>query len=167
MKLLSYKRIIKDKNNEDYLDLIGVVYAPRLDATIVNFIVVDEELVGRADKLSVRAYGTHKHSDIIMKFNGIGNPFSIKLGDIILVPDLSFTENSLKQISDIKKVKSNKTATVNRNSDRLPKIDEKRLERLKKIASKFPNASKNFDSTNRLEDGDSNISKKDGLIYFS
>jgi hypothetical protein len=167
MILIKNKRVLKDASGEDYIDLIGTVYKPTDGTPIINFIIVDEELEGRADKISIRAYGTHRNSDILMRFNSISNPFGIMVGDIILIPDITVAENRVKKVPNLNKIKENILNKIQNNTDKLPKVDEKRIERLKKLASKFPNASKNFDSPNRLEDGETNITRNDGLIFFS
>lgn len=166
MKTLKSKRQIKIADGDTYLDLIGVSFKPMDETRIKNYILVDEELAGRADLISFFAYGSRNYADLLMKFNGISNPFSIEIGDIILVPDATFIENSVMNVKDIKRVQNRKIQKIETNSDKLPKVDEKRIERLKKIAEKFPNASKNFDSPNRLEDGESNVIKRNDLLFF-
>ena len=54
-------------NHEDYL-------------MIAKHIVKDDDLV-RPDRISTEHYGTTSGLDIILKFNGISDPFSINIGE--------------------------------------------------------------------------------------
>ena len=53
--------------------------------TLVEHVVTADDL-GRPDRIALKYYGTHKPLDLILKFNGISNPFSMNEGDVIEVP---------------------------------------------------------------------------------
>jgi hypothetical protein len=165
MKILEKKRKLTDKEGNTYWDLIGVSFKPKEGTPIKDFIIVDEITKMRPDRLSVIAYGIHNYADVLMKFNAISNPFSINVGDIILIPDIQFAEQSIRRVIDIK-VLSIKNLIPAAYSSKLPEKDEKRIGRLQKIASKYKNATKEVRPTNRLPIGEKNIEKKDGLIFF-
>lgn len=166
MLILRNKRQIKLDDNSTYLDLIGVVFKPADGTKLKDFHIVTEETEGRIDKISMLAYGSLLYSSILLKFNGISNPYSIMVGDVILIPDSKFTENSLVKISEVKKIAEAIKKRVQTNNEKSPQIDEKRIERLKKLASKFPNPSTEFNQPNRLEAGETNVDRRDGLLFF-
>ena len=116
--------------------------------------VSDDDVV-RPDRIAVNHYGTNDGLDIILKFNGISDPFAISPGDTIWIPmdtipyyklesPAMFEDNPIKnQFIDTK---------------RLSKTDQRRLEALKKKYNKetllppnvIPVGKKNyeFDGTN-------------------
>jgi len=49
---------------------------------------VPAEFAMRPDLISAAVYNSTAYAEIILKFNGISNPFTIKEGDIILIPNL-------------------------------------------------------------------------------
>lgn len=165
MKILQNKRKLIDKNGNVYWDLIGVSFKPKDNTRIKDFIIVDSSNVMRPDKLSIIAYGIPSYADILMKFNAISNPFTINIGDIILIPDIQYAEQSVKRVEDIDMKRANNNVPASFNS-KLPKQDENRIKRLEKLASKYKNATKEVRSTNQLPNGEKNIIKKDGLIFF-
>ena len=121
---------------------------------VASHIVKDDEIV-RPDLLAVQYYGSDAGLDIILKFNGISDPFSIMPGETIYVPldtipyykldsPGMYEENPIKQqFIDTK---------------RLSKTDQRRIEALKKKYNKetllppnvIPVGKKNyeFDGTN-------------------
>lgn len=48
---------------------------------------VTDEFEMRPDLISQYSYGNTNKSDLYLKYNGISNPFSIKSGDIIIIPN--------------------------------------------------------------------------------
>lgn len=53
--------------------------------TIVEH-VIDSDQVGRPDLIALKYYSDQSLTDILLKFNGVSNPFSLNQGDIIDVP---------------------------------------------------------------------------------
>jgi len=67
--------------------------APMFDLKNKNYIKynvykVPKEFEMRPDLISGAVYNNSLYAEIILKFNGISNPFSIKEGDLILIPIL-------------------------------------------------------------------------------
>lgn len=61
---------------------------------IDDYILVDETLEMRLDSLAFGVYGTEDDVWIIMKFNGISNPFGVKKGEVLAIPNIqSFLDN--------------------------------------------------------------------------
>lgn len=62
---------------------------------IIDEFYVGDDMVMRTDLVSKIAYGTTDFFDLLMKFNAISNPYSLDVGEYILVPDLVFMLDSL------------------------------------------------------------------------
>lgn len=61
-------------------------------ALVIGTIEVTDVAEMRIDILSEYFYKNTNYGDFILKFNGISNPFSIEVGDILFIPELiSFT----------------------------------------------------------------------------
>lgn len=54
-----------------------------------NVYKVPREYEMRPDLIAGSVYNNSVYAELILKFNGISNPFSIKEGDYILIPDLN------------------------------------------------------------------------------
>lgn len=121
---------------------------------IVEHIVSEEEL-GRIDLISLLYYNTHSYADIILKFNGISNPFSLNIGDVVEIP--------IQQTNFGKFIKPTRTGgdtakdKFMKQRKMTPK-DVKRLEYLQKIseAGALP--------PNRLKTGQVNKTVDSGII---
>ena len=106
--------------------------SPSESYMIAKHIVKDDDVV-RPDRVAVEHYGTTEGLDIILKFNGISDPFSLNPGETLWIPidtisyyklesPAAFEENPIKkQFIDTK---------------RLSKTDQRRLEALKKKYNK-------------------------------
>ena len=106
--------------------------SPSESYMIAKHIVKDDDVV-RPDRVAVEHYGTTDGLDIILKFNGISDPFSLNPGETLWIPidtisyyklesPTAFEENPIKkQFIDTK---------------RLSKTDQRRLEALKKKYNK-------------------------------
>jgi len=106
--------------------------SPSESYMIAKHIVKDDDVV-RPDRVAVEHYGTTDGLDIILKFNGISDPFSLNPGETLWIPidtisyyklesPAAFEENPIKkQFIDTK---------------RLSKTDQRRLEALKKKYNK-------------------------------
>jgi hypothetical protein len=57
---------------------------------------VPRDYVMRPDLISRAVYNNSLYAEIILKYNGISNPFSIDENDVILIPDLNDAEQKIK-----------------------------------------------------------------------
>lgn len=94
-KILKYKPKITVDGNE-YYDLLGG-YFNSSQKFSGYLIIVSKDYIARPDLLSLAAYGVDDYADIICKVNGISNPFELAEDDIILIPDLEFCQECVKQ----------------------------------------------------------------------
>lgn len=134
---------------------------------IQSAIIIDEEFLCRPDLISWREYGQVDYVDIILKFNQITNPFSMDLGDIILIPVLEtvnkfYKKDKLKTTTSIKDTKA-----LFIDPSKASQKDLSRLEYLKKIASKRPSGSTEIKPTNLLRTGETPFTTDGNSITFA
>ena len=133
---------------------------------VARTVVINEDYAMRPDLISMFAYGTDQYTDIILKFNGISNPFAINVGDLILIPQLSGAKTmyiapkpTKKEIEDIKR------AFIDKN--RFSKPTQDRLDKLKQLADSKKNGSPTIEPSNKLKPGESAVTTKGGALIFA
>lgn len=77
--------VIKDLTSSMF-DLKGINYVK------YNLYKVPKEYEMRPDLISGAVYNNTVYAELILKYNGISNPFTIKEGDMILIPNLNSME---------------------------------------------------------------------------
>lgn len=116
----------------------------------------------RPDLISHASYGSQDYTDLLLKYNGISNPFSIGEGQIFFIPDVNDLREIVKvpkKIEDISDVEIDDVESI--FVDPKTSQDEKRLEMLKK-----QNKGKEVLPSNVTRKGDKNVKIKDGKIVF-
>lgn len=99
-KILENKKLVK-KGDDAFVDLTTCSMRYKGSGTVINVFFASEDMAMRPDLISYVSYGNTDKFDIICKFNGISNPFSINEGDLIKVPDSLFMYNSIENPSQI------------------------------------------------------------------
>lgn len=123
---------------------------------------VPKDYVMRPDLISKAVYNTPQYAEIILKFNGISNPFSIDEGDIILVPNLDGAKEKIIKVSDGNKSDLDKIRESYKFIDpaKIPSKSDSLLDydgRVLKTAVLPPNFS---------EEGTTQIIQRNGRVYF-
>lgn len=127
------------------------------DSTKVQEVhVVSNDETGRIDLVSLSEYGTHDYIDIILKFNGISNPFSIIEGDVLYIPPRDYGKKKWKLT--LNKDEKNPIRDQFINTKRLPVKDANRIEYLSKKYNK------EILPPNILKTGETNIEVSNGEI---
>lgn len=112
------------------------------------FLIEDKHLC-RPDMISYDGYGDTDHIDAVLKFNQICNPFSMNIGDLILIPtDASLTRFYKNNATPSKLI--NNTKALFLDPTRASKQDLNRLNQLSAIAKKKQNGSSTPLPTNLL-----------------
>jgi len=132
---------------------------------VADFIEVTKDYEMRPDLIAQLFYGGTDHTDYLLKFNGISNPFSIKTGDVLLIPDYREMEENLFlpkiDDNDFNKKRDNviEETPTKKTRDLSKFIRQKALEKKKQDEKALlpPNINK---------DGDQNIKFRDGKIIF-
>lgn len=91
--------------------------------------VVDSDECARPDLIALQYYGNQSKLDMILKWNGISNPFSINEGDVLEIP--SANTNFFK-LERPKEFENNPVKQQFVDGKRLGKKDQRRLDALKK-----------------------------------
>ena len=123
---------IKNKNIVDGKVVMTepvVLFFDQVD-TIVTHEVTDRE-EGRPDLISLKYYGIQSLTDVILKFNGVSNPFSLQEGDMLEIP---VNQDRFKAF--IKPSRSTGATQKEKflKQRRLTEKDKKRFEFLQKVA---------------------------------
>jgi hypothetical protein len=158
IETLNKKRYFTKPNGDTVLDLTySSVDMSGDNPTEVNIIMVAEDIAMRPDAIAKAVYGDDGKLDLLLKYNGISNPFSIQAGDVLVIPD------PYMMASKIKLPVADDTSEYNEQISEFKYITEQsdnvRLELLKRKSSQRlpPNAN---------QPGDTNIKYKDGKIVF-
>jgi hypothetical protein len=132
---------------------------------VIGKFTVTEDYIGRIDLISRQIYGTESYADYILKYNGISNPFSIGEGDILFLPATSAgLVNWKKPMNVVGNTSGDAVRDKFLETKRLPIEDQKRIEYLKRKASKYPNAANELLPPNVLKTGQTNLTIQNGTI---
>ena len=172
-KMINLKRRITKKNyfgvKKNVTDLSEPTLIPDYKSPrfqIQRTVVVTSDYEMRPDLISYWAYGVDIYADIIMKCNGISNPFSIKEGDFLIIPVLSqFKKFYRKPKATKKEIEEVKRAFIDNN--RFSKPTEERLKKLEALANSKKNGSPTIAPSNKLKPGESAVTTKAGALIFA
>lgn len=157
------KKIEKAKYKDyELLDLTSTIFNENKSNDIIfNVYRVPDSMKMRIDLVSIAAYGTDKYSDLLLKYNGISNPFSLDKDDILLIPTLDTIENDLKPI-----VTSAEAASKIRNYHRY--IDKGKAPSNIGSQQSTIKIDKNveYKEANLADSGVESITLRNGRIYF-
>lgn len=139
-KLLRAKKLFTIGSGESIVDLISATFKLGETGASAGPAVISEYEQMRPDLVSERLYATQDNWEILLKFNGISNPFSLDTGEVILAPP--YTEIQ-KMIVPPKLVAEKGTEPAKKNEDATikPKSakDKQRLESLRsKVSEVLP-----------------------------
>lgn len=84
-----FSTIIENKRFiDDELQLSDVNYVNN-NVDIINTLEVKQRHLFRWDRISYEAYQNEEYGDLLYKFNEYTHPYEVKVGDIILIPNLN------------------------------------------------------------------------------
>src|SRR5574343_336568 len=163
--ILQFKKTFTMENGESIVNFLSskirsVIYyiAPE------KVLVTKERHILRPDIISIEASGTMNNWEVLYKYNQISNPFSVNIGEHILVPDIQTLKDNIvpieiKDKNEILDDNDFRKALIEKNQGRLD-YEEK----LKKFNNKF-NFSKYNLPPNVAEPGDKEVSlDENGMI---
>jgi len=160
-KLLRSKRLFTKANGETIVDLISATFSfLGSGQTAGGFTMVSEDEAGRPDLTSDRIYADHKYWDVLLKYNGISNPFSLMPGEFLITPIISKLDSLIRPA---KIIVEKGRGTTQSNGDKLLKPknvkDKKRLDAIKaKVSEVVP--------PNVNTSGNKNVKVRDGKVIF-
>lgn len=167
-KLIEEKLKILDE--DEFIKLLSsrsIVYKP--NRTFINYHLVTNEEQARPDIVSEKYFYGQENEDILLKFNGISNPYSLEEGDYVFIP--SYTQNSTDRSipslnqEDISENEDFRLKFKDIISDEKSKIQEfndtfsKKVDELYLDGSNLP--------PNIADFGDKQFTIKGGKVYFA
>lgn len=80
--------LINESTGESYFDLTAPSFKYKDKYGIKGLHYVSQDQEGRIDLIAVQYFGNTEYVDAICVINNIFNPFSIKEGDVLIIPNL-------------------------------------------------------------------------------
>jgi hypothetical protein len=169
--ILNNKPVIGTTEDDIRLDLLYPSRDPKqfFDNSLAVIIQEGEEM--RPDILSVNFFVSPNYYDMLLKHNGISNPFSIDAGEMFVAPELSFlvTNNtpSGRQVQTSESIRNQyvNPAKTSVTDNRLAMIEAKRMEAMKKRAELSPSPGSLL-PPNVAQEGEREITIIGGKVYF-
>ncbi len=159
-KILRAKKLFSIFTSESIVDMISSTFRFGESPVSAGTALVNEYEVMRPDLVSQRIYSTQEYWDCILKYNGISNPFSIDIGEMLIMPAFASIQS---MIVPPREVVEKGTEPSKKNETRLitPKTpkDKKRLESLRTNVTEIVPPNVNLT-------GAKNVRVVDGLVIF-
>jgi len=123
---------------------------------------VPKEFEMRPDLISGAVYNNTLYAEFILKYNGISNPFTIKEGDIILIPTLDSMESIMAKPTgtDTDGAKAIRNAYKYIDPVKIPKQNDNFQNR------QIVNAPDGALPPNMAKEGEPQITYRNGRVYF-
>lgn len=159
-------------NGEQVRDLTYPSIRYNYDPNIIGAVPVTDQMQMRPDLLSRAAYGSVDMWDMLLKYNGYSNPFSISNEDIYIVPSLDDMNEQLSPngtanvLADSIRQQYIDVSKKAQSDPNLAKAELKRREAQRKIAVGVGVPSQSNLPPNIAEAGDREIVIKGGKIFF-
>jgi len=128
-----------------------------------NVYKVPKEFAMRPDLISAAVYNNTIYAEIILKYNGISNPFSIKEDDLILIPNLDSVKPMItpKQGTEADGAKTLRDSYKYIDPTKIPKENADFQNR--QVVS---GAKEGALPPNIAEEGEEQITYRNGRVYF-
>ena len=160
-KLLRAKKLFTKKNGDVIVDLISSTFDFSKDGgNAGGYTIVSQFESMRPDLVCKRIYDNQNYYELLLKYNGISNPFSLEEGEFLLTPQYKSLDAMIVPSKNISE--KGKSASVSNESKLLkPKTvkDKKRLEALKSKTNEIvpPNVNTS---------GNKNVKIRNGKVIF-
>jgi len=144
-----------------------IIFNDKVQVIATHTVTADE--IGRIDLIADGYYRNIDKAELILKYNGISNPFSINEGDVLLIPDDSLRLVKWKRVNPMASEEISELNIRDQfvNSKRLTERDAKRVEYLKRKAAQKANGSSEILPPNILKPGEKNIIIENGKININ
>ena len=127
----------------------------------------------RPDLVAAIKYGDHGKVGSMLKFNGISNPFAVKEGNVLLIPNEKSIDDSFntRKILSQSQSQSDNNANTNQNTVFKKNQESKKFKvsdaRRKFLEQKVRNQPNIVLPPNVLQPDEKTIMKKDGFLVFA
>lgn len=138
-----------------------------------DFFIVTQYYQMRPDLVAAIKYGDHGKVGSLLKFNGISNPFAIKEGNVLLIPNTKSIDDSFntKKILSQSQAQSANNTNTNQNTVFKKNQEGKKFKvsdaRRKFLEQKVKNQPNIVLPPNVLQPDEKTIMKKDGFLVFA
>lgn len=138
-----------------------------------DFFIVTQYYQMRPDLVAAIKYGDHGKVGSMLKFNGISNPFAVKEGNVLLIPNEKSIEDSFntRKILSQSQSQSDNNANTNQNTVFKKNQESKKFKvsdaRRKFLEQKVRNQPNIVLPPNVLQPDEKTIMKKDGFLVFA
>ena len=172
LTIFDIKPIIDRGTEDEHKDLLYPSIRYNFDPYIINVYAPNDLSEMRPDIASKSSYGTVEYWDILLKFNGISNPFSLSREDRLLVPSLDDMAENIApsgQQDQLARAVRQQYIDVSKKAKqdpRLAEIEKKRREAQRKKSQGAAVASVSNLPPNIAEEGDREIIVKGGKVQF-
>lgn len=87
-KTVDQKPIYQKDDGTEIIDLIEQSMKLVVPQAVTGYYLVDNDTAMRIDAITQITLGAIDHTEKMLKFNDISNPFTINVGDLLFIPDL-------------------------------------------------------------------------------
>jgi len=129
-----------------------------------NIYKVPKEFEMRPDLIAGAVYNNSLYAEIILKYNGISNPFSIKEGDIILIPALDSMSTIINKPTgtDVNNAQTIRNSYKYIDPTKIPPNTVPAFQNRQIVGG----APANFLPPNIANEGEQQITYRNGRVYF-
>jgi len=160
-KSLDKLKIVDEETGEEKFSFSQPTIKIKANVKLISVHLVKEDEEMRIDIISKLYYGDTEYIDLILKTNGISNPFSIRAGQFLLIPEKDSAEQYRKKIKKV----SNKPRTQFTDTKRMSEQDSKRKAFLEdKSKTKVNGSSENLPPNMLKSDQSVKYIKQDKII---
>ena len=165
-KTIESKPSILREDGVEMLDLTMPIFNDFVDAgVIVSYYKLTEEMRMRPDLATLAGAGDVSYTEMVLKYSGVKNPFSLDYGDVVVIPSVNSMYKDLSQ--EIMDGTYNNSDT---NSKKLIEnyhkyIDKDKVEKGTK-SEKINRPEATPQEANISKTGESGITYKNGKLYF-
>ena len=138
-----------------------------------DFFIVTEYYQMRPDLVAAIKYGDHGKVGSLLKFNGISNPFAIREGNVLLIPNSKSIDDSFNTRKILSQSQAQATNNTNTNQNTIFKKNQESKKfkvsdaRRKFLEQKVKNQPNIVLPPNVLQPDEKTIMKKDGFLVFA
>ena len=160
------KPIFKKPDGIEIKDLTASMFNLQSSNEITyNVYRVPKDFAMRPDLIAAAVYNNSLYAEIILKYNGISNPFSIDEGDIILVPDLGSAQLNVDthEGTDVDGSKAIRDSYKYIDPTKIPKNGTSEFDSRQIVKGAHEGAL----PPNIAEEGEQQITYRNGRVYFS
>lgn len=129
-KTIDNKRVFTKPNGDRIKDLTQQNFNPGASVNIIDYLIVSDEFAMRPDLISKFLYKDVNTVDIVLKQNGISNPFSINEGDILYVQERNDVDRNFINVNKLQAREDVRNQYI--DPSKAPEVDDN----LKKFAER-------------------------------